>query len=257
MSDANDAGGNNGGDNGAVTFPGWMSSLPDSHKSNERFAQFKEAPAVWDKFDSLLQAEGKAIVIPDEKAKPEEVAAFWNKVGKPEKADGYQITKPADLPETIPYNPEMEAMFRKFAHENNYTKAQAEKAWNWYFSLAKEGHAVTEKQKAEAEAESVRVRDEAVTKLKTEWGTKFDVNKEIATKAWKTFGKGFEDLLEKVIDGVKLGDHPAFMKAFNSIGAKMMDDKATFGEGGGGDGDTPEAKEREQAAKMFPSMNKK
>ena len=243
----NNAGGNEGGNQGAVEFPGWMSSLPDSHKSNERFAQFKEAPAVWDKFDSLLQAEGKAIVIPDEKATDEQKAAFYTKIGRPETMDGYKITKPADLPEGLPYDPALEGAFKKFAFDNGLSAAQAEKFYSWYFGLAKNGYDAAQQKETAARAESE-------SKLKTDWGAKFDGNKEIAVRAFKTFGKDAVDLLETAkVGNVKLGDHPAFLKVFYEIGLKTMDDKATGGNESGG---SIEDSEKTAADKMFPSMKK-
>ena len=247
----NNAGGNEGGANGADSRPQWMASLPDAYKQHEGFAQFKEPSEAWAKFDALLKAEGSMVTIPGEGAKPEEVAAFYSKLGRPENVDGYKITKPADLPEGIPYDPAIEAEFKKFAHAQNLTASQAEKLYGWYYGLVKNGH-------ASEQARLEKAQGEAIDKLKTDWGAKFDGNKEIAIRAFKSFGnEETAALLEKQIDGVKLGDHPAFIKWFHSIGTKIMDDKATFGKDGGAGGDTVEAQERKRAEQMFPSMTKK
>ena len=247
----NNAGGNEGGANGAENRPQWMASLPDAYKQHEGFAQFKEPSEAWSKFDTLLKAEKSMITIPGKDAKPEEVAAFYTKIGRPETLDGYKITKPADLPEGVPYDPAIEAEFKKFAHAQNLTAAQAESLYGWYYGLVKNGHA-SEQERLE------RAQGDALDKLKTDWGAKFDGNKEIAIRAFKTFGnEETAALLDKQIDGVKLGDHPAFIKWFHSIGTKIMDDKATFGNDGGAGGDTVEAQERKRAEQMFPSMTKK
>lgn len=247
----NNAGGNEGGANGADSRPQWMASLPDAYKQHEGFAQFKEPSEAWAKFDTLLKAEGSMVTIPGEGAKPEEVAAFYSKLGRPENVDGYTITKPADLPEGVPYDPAIEAEFKKFAHAQNLTAAQAESLYGWYYGLVKNGH-------ASEQARLEKAQGEAIDKLKTDWGAKFDGNKEIAIRAFKTFGnEETAALLDKQVDGVKLGDHPAFIKWFHSIGTKIMDDKATFGNDGGAGGDTVEAQERKRAEQMFPSMTKK
>lgn len=247
----NNAGGDKGGDNGADSRPQWMASLPDAYKQHEGFAQFKEPSEAWSKFDTLLKAEKSMITIPGKDAKPEEVAAFYTKIGRPENVDGYKITKPADLPEGVPYDPAIEAEFKKFAHAENLTASQAEKLYGWYYDLVKNGH-------ASEQARLEKAQGEAIDKLKTDWGAKFDGNKEIAVRAFKTFGnEETAALLDKQVDGVKLGDHPAFIKWFHSIGTKIMDDKATFGKDGGAGGDTVEANERKKAEQMFPSMNKK
>ncbi len=246
----NNAGGNEGGANGADSRPQWMASLPDAYKQHEGFAQFKEPSEAWAKFDTLLKAEGSMVTIPGKDAKPEEVAAFYTKIGRPENVDGYKITKPADLPEGVPYDPAIEAEFKKFAHAENLTASQAEKLYGWYYDLVKNGH-------ASEQARLEKAQGEAIDKLKTDWGAKFDGNKEIAIRAFKTFGnEETAALLDKQVD-MQLGDHPAFIKWFYSIGTKIMDDKATFGNDGGAGGDTVEAQERKRAEQMFPSMTKK
>ena len=243
----NNAGGDNGGGGGAAGRPAWMSSLPDSLKENTALAQFQEPAAAWTKFVDLLGAEGKAITIPGENATEAERAAFYQKIGRPENSDGYKITKPTDLPEEIPYDQALETEFKKFAHENGLTSAQAEKAYGWYYGLVKNGYAQEQQRVTQA-------RTEAENQLKTVWGPKYAENQEVAVRAFKTFGKGAESLLtEAKIGNTKLGDHPEFLKLFYEIGLKTMDDKATFGKEGGG---KIVDLDKQTAEKMFPSMTK-
>jgi len=228
------AGGDKGGSGGTVERPLWLDSAPDAFKNNETFYQFTEPKQFYEKADALIKAEKSMLVVPDDKATPEQIAAFYTKIGRPETMDGYKITKPADL-------------FKKFAFENGMTAAQAEKLYNWYFGLAKNGYDAAQQKETAARAESE-------SKLKTDWGAKFDGNKEIAVRAFKTFGKDAVDLLETAkVGDVKLGDHPAFLKLFYEIGLKTMDDKATGDNESGG---SIEDSEKTAADKMFPSMKK-
>lgn len=248
----NNGGGNDDQSNGGGNNPpAWTAQLDKDLQGNEKLTQFK---TIGEMGKAFLDRDGKlqnAVFIPGKDAPAEEVAAFYTKIGRPENVDGYKITKPADLPEGVPYDPAIEAEFKKFAHAENLTASQAEKLYGWYYDLVKNGH-------ASEQARLEKAQGEAIDKLKTDWGAKFDGNKEIAVRAFKTFGnEETASLLDKQVDGVKLGDHPAFIKWFHSIGVKIMDDKATFGKDGGAGGDTVEAKEREKAKQMFPSMNKK
>lgn len=258
-----DTGGNNGGSGGPVEKPAWMSSLPDAYKQHEGFAQFKEPSEAWGKFDALLKAEQSMITIPGKDATPEEVAAFYAKLGRPEKPEGYEITKPADLPEGVSFDENGLNEFLKFAHDNHLTKEQTQKLYGWYVDLAKNGYAADAKSKADAkakeEAEATRIRTEAIDKLKTAWGNNFEANKNIAvSEGFKKFTLNDPEavaLFENAkIDGVPLGDHPVFMKLFYEIGKATMSD--TTGGRGGGSGTSGDS-EAETAKKMFPSMNKK
>jgi hypothetical protein len=49
---------------------------------------------------------GGSIRIPGKDAPKEEVDAFLNKLGRPEKADGYKLEVPKDMPEGLPYDGE-------------------------------------------------------------------------------------------------------------------------------------------------------
>lgn len=242
MTDINNAGA--GGDGGGK--PSWMSSLPDDLKSNEILSQFPSIGDAGKALVTLKGLEGKAVVIPEKDADSASWAAFYDKIGRPAKMEDYNITKPKDLPDDIPYRPEIEPVFKKFAHENGLTAAQAERAFNWYYDLAKQGHVQEQQRQAQVQAESE-------TALKTEWGAKYDENREIARRAFVHYGKGSENLLaEARINGVRLGDHPGFVKLFHEIGARTMDDRAMSGGNSGGG----EPSEAEKAALMFPSMKK-
>jgi hypothetical protein len=262
----NDAGGNEGGE-GTVQVPQWMSSLPDAHKTNERFAQFKEPTAFWDKADSLLKAEGNSVVIPGKDAKPEEVAEFYKKLGRPETKDGYEINKPDNLPEGVPFDPEAVKAFKEYAHAEGFTKPQAEKLFNWYYNLAKNGYDVDSKNKQEAEIkaleETVKTQKAAVAALKDEWKDKFDGNIAKAVIGFRSFAKDMpeaEKLLNVMVKDekfgeIRLGDHPVFNRLFYSIATSTLPDSALSGKGDGVGG--IEDKNKSIAAEMFPSMIKK
>lgn len=242
--------GNQNNDGGNNNAPAWTAQLEKDLMGNAEITQFK---SISEMGKAYLDASGKAknaIQLPGEKATAEERAAFYAKIGRPETVDGYNITKPADLPEDIPYDPAIEAVFKQFAFENGLSKAQAEKQFAWYCGLLKNGHELESKNLQKAQ-------EETINKLKTDWGQKYEGNVKIAEIAFKTFaGKDAADLLNKKVDGVRFGDHPVFLKVFYEIGSKTLDDKTLSGKGSGGGADTPEAKERQAADAMFPSMKK-
>lgn len=259
----------------------WLAQLPDDLKANEALTSYATigdfAKAHLDTVGKVSEFEGKvkefegkvtdlttrlgnAVVIPGEGATEAEVAAFYSKLGRPESPEGYEIKKPAELPEGIQYNEDVDKAFVKFAHDNGLSAKQAQAIHGWYYGLVKNGFQLESEKKAQAEASELKARQDSIAKLQADWGAKFNENKEYAVRAFKEFAKENKDaidLIENVkVGDVKLGDHPSFLKLFNAIGTKIFGDKATFDNDGGGGDDTPEAKERKAAADMFPSMKK-
>ncbi|MFH2073792.1 MAG: hypothetical protein ABIJ57_00400 [Pseudomonadota bacterium] len=243
-------GGNIGdaGGSGADQKPSWLASLPDDLKSNEVLARF---PTIGDASKALVSyktSEGKMVAIPGEDATPEQRAAFYQKLGRPETADKYTITKPEGLPEGIAYSPEVETAFKSFAFEQGISDAQAKGIYDWYWGLVKDGQ-------AKAEADQLKATETAINGLKDEWkGDAYKVNTELAKRAWKEFNDKPEDavLLDKLVDGVRLGDHPAFLRKFAAIGKALGNDSL-----GGRDGGGDEMSDEDKAKARFPNTYKK
>jgi len=251
--ETNDGGASgNAGGSGTVDRPAWLDSAPDAFKNNESFYQFTEPVKFYEKADALIKAEKDMVVVPGEKATDEQKAAFYTKLGRPEAADKYSITKPADLPEIIAYSPEVETAFKDFAFKNGIPDAQAKEIYSWYWGLVKNGH-------AQQEQATQQANEAAVNKLKDEWkGDTFKVNTELATRAFKKFGGDSEEvskfITESKVDGVPLGNHPMFLKVFASIGQAISD--SSLGDGGRGGG-TGELSDEDKAKARFPNTWKK
>lgn len=110
---------------------------------------------------------GSSIRVPGKDATPEERKAFLDKLGRPAEAAGYEFKQPADLPEDLPYDGEFATAFKAFAHEQGFTKAQAEAAHDWYISnLVKTHNGATESAAART-TENAKTATAALEKL---WG---------------------------------------------------------------------------------------
>ena len=68
---------------------------------------------------------GKSVQIPDDKAKPEDLDKFFNKLGRPEKPEGYEFKLPEGIPEGMPYDAEFAKAFKAVAHKAGATAKQA------------------------------------------------------------------------------------------------------------------------------------
>lgn len=72
--------------------------------------------------EQLLGKKSKAIVPPNEKSTPEEVAEFRKAIGVPNTPDEYQ-TKPDALPEGMTWDDNLDKSFRQLAHKHNIPSA--------------------------------------------------------------------------------------------------------------------------------------
>lgn len=123
--------------------------------------------------EKLLGADkaGRALIPPKDDAAPEEWGAFFGKLGKPESADGYQLSGPDGV--TGDFAKQAATWF----HESNLTGKQAEvlgQKWNEY-------HLQQEKAfETQAAAD--------ITSLRSELGPQFDQTVELARRAMREAG---------------------------------------------------------------------
>ncbi len=245
-------GGNKDQGSGENNPPAWMAQLDKDLQGNERLTQFK---TIGEMGKAFLDSEGKlknAVTVPGEKSTDAERASFYMKLGRPETADKYSITKPADLPEGIQYSPEVETAFKQIAHESGLSDGQAGKLYGWYYGLVKAGHV----QQAKAEKNAT---DAAVNALKDEWkGDAFKTNTELAARAFKKFGGDTPEVAkfieETKVNGLPLGNHPMFLRVFAAIGKAVSVDSMNAGGRGGAGGETSD---EEKAKARFPATYKK
>lgn len=83
---------------------------------------------------------GGAVKLPGKDATDEERAAFFNKLGRPEKEDGYELTVPKELPEDLPYDGERAKSFKSIAHKLGLSAEQAKGVHDWAVANAVTDH---------------------------------------------------------------------------------------------------------------------
>lgn len=110
---------------------------------------------------------GNAVRIPGKDATPEEREAFLNKLGRPEKVDGYQFTPPKDMPEGLPYDGDRAKAFAGVAHKLGITQEQAAGLHDWFMADSVNAFAgMGEAQKAAMQQRGIAETE----KLVKEWG---------------------------------------------------------------------------------------
>jgi hypothetical protein len=181
---------------GYIQSKGWDSpkALLDSYRNLEKF---KGAP------------EDRLLTLPEEQL-PENMGEIWNRLGRPETPEGYEV----ELPEGVNIdNARLESM-RQFAHDNGITKSA-------FAELAKidAEQQLAKQQEFNQQAEAEMRQQE--TELKNEWGSKYDESMFLAEKGAREMGVDADTL-----DALKytLGFDGA-MKMFHKV-ASAMGEKA-------------------------------
>ena len=214
---------------------GWRAGLPDEFKENDWAKThgkvgdfFKDALQVKTDHDSMKTKMEGAIFKPGENSTPEDRAAFHKALGVPEKSSDYDFT----AADGVLHDPKMIEWAQGTFHKANLSKEQAgviSQAWDGF---------MTEMEKANTEAQAAAKAD-TDTKLKTDWGSDYDKNRELASRAFAHFfekDEAFKAFLDETEVGdppVKLGNHPVFLKGFHAIGLAMGEDFSLKGTGTG------------------------
>lgn len=236
------AGGAPGGEGGA---PGgaaadWTASFDEGTRGliqNKGWKSPADVVGSYANLEKLLGADkaGRGVVMPKDDSPAEDWAAFYNKLGRPESADGYKLPVPeGDAGE-----------FAKTAaswfHEAGLTPKQAETLaakWNEF------GGVTTQEQQAKmAQQAAVDVQD-----LQKEWGDQFEAQSELARRAIREAGLSKDEglAIERAL-GVKKA-----AQVFAFLGKQFAEAPIKGGEGAsrGAFGSTPaDAKARIAALK--------
>lgn len=211
--------------------PDWMTSVPKEFRDNKALwkhpdisSYFKEAQENSDKLAGFDPE--KVVNIPGDDASDEVREAFYQKLGKPESADGYELDDPG-FPDGLPRDEELEGHIKQWAHEANIP-ADALKSL-----VGKYNAHVGEIFKA-AQDEYDKDLQEKSDALKAE--LKEDYN-EFVLKAQRAADKlGGEEFITLLKDS-GLETHPTFLKVFGNIGKMISEDSALGGGPGTGGGE--------------------
>jgi hypothetical protein len=193
----------------------WLSGLTPEVKSLIEVKGYKTPNDLGTAYINAERAIGAdKIVLPGKDAKPEEWDAYYAAAGWPKDkgADGYQFTKPGKVPEGFTYSEDSAKAFAKWAHDARLTPTQAQKVHDSYVAMQLDAWNTAVASRAEGQAGTL-------TALKTEWGTAFDTNVDLAKRAMAWAGG---DELKAFVNGPEaLGNNAPLIKAFAKIGKAM------------------------------------
>lgn len=223
-------------DRGEFTKDGWAKAygLPDSIEA--KFKTFDGFAKSYVNLEKMLGAQGK-VAVPSEHSSPEEWEAFFQKVGRPHKADEYQLKAP-DALKDVALDEKALGEVKALAHKHGLTQKQLGALGDWYFqTVGKSLEAVT--------AQQTQAKEAAIDALKKEWGANYDANLQAAER-----GAAIVGITKEVFQAdPALANNPHFIKAMAKV-AEMTKEAPGAGlrnQGGGIGINSPEQAKAEIA----------
>jgi hypothetical protein len=182
--------------------------LPDDLKENATLQKFKDVGGLSSSYLSMQEMLGSRVKVPTEESSDEERSDFYNKLGRPEAPDKYEL----QIDERFSQNPSDQQKiqeFREQAFKQGFTNTQAQKAVDFYTDMIN-GSIIDQ------DAVMGQARITAETALKKEWGpTQYDKNLALSRRAFNRFA---DDDLKKFVNENGISNNIGMIKFLHKIG---------------------------------------
>ncbi len=193
----------------------WTSSLPEELRKEAGLAKFKDISGL---AKSYLEAEKRisgSVKLPTEKSTPEEVAAFYAKLGRPESADKYAVElSTGENAQT----PQIAALLTT-AFDAGLTQKQTDAVLKYYDKLV-----------SDYSEQSVKHAEAARETLQKEWGKDFDANMNFANVALHKFGEKYPAEMSRLSRDPAFANNPVILSLFSELGSRMQEGRSVSNE---------------------------
>lgn len=211
-------------------LPGWSTTVPTElrpyTKGFESYAEFLKAGI------EARERTQNALVKPGEDATPEQVDEFWKALGRPDSAEGYELS----VDEQDGFDAEALEGFKQKAHEINLLPQQAQALIDWF-----------KEESAAAAYNPEQARADAEEELRQAWpGEQFTKEMAHVRRALLAYN---DDGFMEYLDTSGAGNHPELLKHLAWVGHQL-----TAGGFAPGKGAQPDSGQR-MLRDMYPSMN--
>ncbi len=195
-----------------------------------------EAEAVKSGYN-LEKLQGTMISMPKEDdtddVKAEKTGKIRTLMGCPEKAEGYVLEKPAEIPEGMQWSDEAALAYKTFAHSQGLSQTQFDANIKWDLERMAATHKTNAIADADEQAASVKERALAVDAMKMEHGEAG--YKVIMDGGLKVVSHYFSDKVIKKFQDAGLDNDPEVMAGFHKMfRVEMAEDKIVKGDEKGG-----------------------
>lgn len=240
-----DSGGQSGGSGGDAKS--WLESLPDDVKSDPSLKVFKDVGGLAKSYVNAQKMIGAdRVVLPNEKSSDEEWNAFYQKLGRPESAEKYEIKGP----DGKPIESDVTKAFKDTAFKLGLSPKQVAGLAEWNSGQ------LTEAQKAQETAKTNEVRDSIKAYADKLGGDeKYKARVDQARVAVRALAN---PELSEFLKTSGLGSRPEMIEFFAQLHGMMGEDKIRDGTGVSFQGEDPATLQKEIEAietKMFADVN--
>lgn len=218
-------------DRGGFVKDGWSKAfgLPDTIEA--KFKTFDGLAKSYVNLEKMLGSQNR-VPVPNEHSAPEEWEAFFQKTGRPNKPEEYEL-KVDDNLKAAGIDEKMLGEYQGMAHKLGLSKKQMAELTAFHFG--KVGAQLTEAQGAQAKA-----MEAGVAALKQEWGAAYEQNLAMAERGAAAAGLT-PDVLKTTPE---LSNNPHFIKAMAKVAQMTAEQSGAAGmrnNGGSLGFNTPEA----------------
>ncbi len=193
----------------------WKNSISEEFRKDPSIEKFTEIDALAKSYINATRMIGQdKIVIPTKNSTQEAWDEAYEKLGRPESPDKYNLKIESDV---INMDENAIKSFAEQSHKLGLNSKQAEGILDFYKNNM-EGSA----QQSKIDTETAQAQSEQ--ELRSEWGRDFDAKVQQAGAIAKA------NINPEVLDmtlssGIRLGDHPEIIKGFSKIANMMSEDK--------------------------------
>lgn len=247
VDDGKQGGGSNDGGAGTTDLPSWIDVLPEDAAKDPSITKYKTPEEFYNGYKSTVELVGrKGVIVPKENATPEEREKFFNDLGRPEKPEGYKLSKIENLHKSIEITPESERGYQMIAHKHGLTQQQAD-------GINKEFLQIINKATMDQERKDTEAMQKAETALRQEWGEKYVSNVSMVAK--EVLKSGGQEALDAMGGEKGIGNNPIILKTLSKIIGRLAEDTSNPDKGNGSGGAAGNETPEEAKSKISEMMN--
>lgn len=201
----------------------WRTSIPEDIRNEPSLSTIKDIPSLAKSYVNAQRLIGAdKVVVPKPGAPQAQWDEFYNKIGRPDVPDKYELPKDLKLHEGLKFDDEKLKEIKGNFHKMGLTAAQGQQLLKMYAETQSGSLSLLDQQR-EAEKNS------AALAIKELYGDQADHRLDLAKGVIKKFGG---DEVFQHLEKTGLGNNVGMVKMLVAIGDLMQEDHARSGTGG-------------------------
>ena len=165
----------------------WRAGLPEDIRENPHLTRYgSQEEAARGIIEAQNFISTTRPTVPKEDAPAEEWDKFFNSLGRPEKPEDYEITKPEKLPKGFPYSEELDKQWQTWAHKAGLTTKQFKAIRDEYLAANVDNF-------NQVLADQGQREEQVVAALEKKWGGKYKEELALSRKTAQSLIETDED----------------------------------------------------------------